>query len=116
MTMSRNAGGRGQASRRLGAQSAAPGAPAARCSHIGIHRNTRQPAKPANLLALGLTLDGWPDGEVADLDIARLVDREGDGTGDGLRRDGELGHALADLLAGLRVVDGVGQFGADVAG
>src|SRR6185437_9690287 len=28
--------------------------PAAPCSHIGIHRNTGQAAKPANLLALPL--------------------------------------------------------------
>jgi hypothetical protein len=63
-----------------------------------------------------LTLDGWPDGEVADLDVVRLVDGEGDGTGDGQRRYGELGHVRADLLAGLRVVDGVGELGTDVAG
>src|ERR1700722_2379554 len=35
----------------------------------------------------GLPLDGWPDSDVADLDIARLVDGEGDSAGDGHRRD-----------------------------
>src|ERR1700760_2767216 len=63
-----------------------------------------------------LALDGRTDGDVADLDVARLFDGKGDGAGDGVGGDGELVPAAADLLADFGVVDGVGEFGADEAG
>ena len=53
-----------------------------------------------------LALDGRADGDVADLDVVRLLDGEGDGAGDGVGGDGELVPAAADLLAGFEVGDG----------
>jgi hypothetical protein len=44
-------------------------------------------------------LDGRTDGDVANLDVIRLLDGKGDGAGDGVGRDGELVAAAADLLA-----------------
>jgi cobyrinic acid a,c-diamide synthase len=70
----------------------------------------------ARVSGQALALDGWADGDVADFNVVRLFDGEGDGPGDRLRRDGELVPAAADLLAGFRVVDGVGEFRADEAG
>jgi len=61
-------------------------------------------------------LDGRTDGDVADLDVVRLLDGKGNGAGDGVGGNGELIAAAADLLADFGVVDGVGEFGADEAG
>ena len=48
----------------------------------------REPAvsPTAGSLLGGLTLNRWPDHDFADLDIVRLLDRERDGPGDGIRR------------------------------
>jgi len=61
-------------------------------------------------------LDGGPDGDVADLDVVGLFDGEGDGAGNGLRRDREVIHALSDQFLEVGVVDGVGEVRADVPG
>jgi hypothetical protein len=57
-------------------------------------------------------LDGRADGDVADLDVVRLLDGKGDGAGDGVGGDGELIAAAADLLSDFVIVDGVGEVGA----
>lgn len=46
-----------------------------------------------------LSLPGRADDDVADFDIVGFFDGEGDRSCHCLRRDGELGHVLADLLA-----------------
>ena len=62
-----------------------------------------------------LGLDGGADGDVADLDVVWLFDGEGNRAGDGLGRDREFVHAAAYLLSDGRVIDGIGQLGADIA-
>src|SRR5208283_5376908 len=47
-----------------------------------------------------LALDGRTDGDVADLDVIRLLDGKGDGAGDGAGGDGELIAAAAHTWAG----------------
>lgn len=64
----------------------------------------------------GLALDGRADGDVAYFDVVWLFDGEGDGAGDGLWWNGELVHGAANLVADGGVVDGVGQFGANIPG
>ena len=49
-------------------------------------------------LSEGSRLHGGADGQVTDLDVVRLLNREGDGAGDGFGRQTEPGHAVADLL------------------
>jgi hypothetical protein len=72
--------------------------------------------RQARVSGQALALDGRADGDIADFDVVGLLDGEGDGPCHRFRRDGELVPAAADLLAGLQVVDGIGELSADEAG
>src|SRR3954468_8936851 len=65
--------------------------------------------------AHGLPLPRRPDGDLTDLDVRGLLDRERDRPGDRLRRDADRVHAAADLLLDHRVRRGAGEPRADVA-
>jgi len=61
-------------------------------------------------------LDGGPDGDVADLDVVGLLDREGNGSRYRVGADADRGHPALHLLADVRIVDVVDELGADEAG
>ena len=80
-------------------------------------RTRTQADHPGAAAAQGqLALDRRPDGDVADLDITRLLDREGDCPGDRFGRQAEALHGRAGAATGLGVVDRGVQFGVDVSG
>lgn len=60
-------------------------------------------------------LDGGANVDLADLDVAGLLDGEGHRAGDRRRRDAHRVHVLARLLADVRICHGVGEIGADVS-
>lgn len=61
-------------------------------------------------------MDGGSDGEVSDLDVVGLFDRERDRAGDGFGSDAKGGHRAGELVADGGVVGGAREFGADLAG
>ncbi len=61
-------------------------------------------------------LDGGPDGDIADLDVVRLLDRKGDGAGHGIGTDTDRGHPELALFPDVRIVHVMKELGTDEAG
>lgn len=60
---------------------------------------SRSPTAAVGVHGRRLRLHGGADGDVADLDVVRLLDGEGDGAGHRLGSDREFVHSTADLVA-----------------
>ncbi len=75
-------------------------------------RHRRRSGQPGG--ARSASLDRRADRDVTDLDITRLVDRERDRPGNGLRRQAETLHRRTGLAPRLGILDRRVQFGVDV--
>ena len=86
-------------------------------SHILSVRAGRTPPEGRHRLNAdaGSVLDGGPDRDVANLDVVRLLDGEGNGPRYRGRIDADLRHPLLHLSANIRILNAVHELGSHEA-